>query len=319
MQVQDYLRSGKSLEDLTTEYGIKTNICEALGVVSLNYNQINSDMSLKIPQECRGLILEIGSWDIVSRSFNKFFNLDEPQGIIVRNGFNWENSKALVKMDGSLIEMYFYKDQWNISTRGVANADISVGGYDTTFRELVLLTMDEMGFSFDELNPEIWYSFELTTPLNKIVVQYDDYKLTWLAAWHRATNVEIDIDFLPDITAPKVKTFPMTDLESLIKEINTLPPSEFEGVVLIDCNFNRLKIKSLDYIIAFHVVCSVESSPRNKLEVILSDKFDDICGILPEILRNELIEDQNNCRELVSIAQKVYSENKHIEYHKEFA
>ena len=58
-QTQQYLRSGKTLEDLSNEYGIKSHISGPL--VMLNYSMLTSDLSQVIPRECRALLLVPGS------------------------------------------------------------------------------------------------------------------------------------------------------------------------------------------------------------------------------------------------------------------
>ncbi len=68
LQVQRFLRGGGTLADLAATYGIRAKTDAALGVVMLNYNQIASPMAETICQECRALLLETGSWNVVSRS-----------------------------------------------------------------------------------------------------------------------------------------------------------------------------------------------------------------------------------------------------------
>lgn len=315
---QDYLRHS-SLEDLSNNYGIKCNVCDALGVVSLNYSMIDSDMSQQICQECRGLILEIDTWEVVSRSFTKFFNIGEPLAAQTMQNFDWSTAQAYEKLDGSLISMYYYKDQWNAATRGVADANTEVYGYGVTFAEVIQTAMIDMGFKFSELNPDIWYSFELTSPLNRQVVEYQEYDLTLLAAWSRITGNEIPLSCLPEITAPKAKMFPMTDLATLTEEVNKLDPFKQEGVVLVDGNFNRLKLKSMKYIEIFHAMQGIQNSFKNRVEAILSENFDDILSVLPEYLQNELLALQATWKEMVETIKEKYEEYKHIENPREFA
>lgn len=75
MEVQKYLRSGKTLKDLKSELGIIFSEYENL--VILNYSQIDSPKFHPITMECRGLILEKDTWDIVSFPFRRFFNENE--------------------------------------------------------------------------------------------------------------------------------------------------------------------------------------------------------------------------------------------------
>jgi len=72
--VQEFLLT-KNLEDLKNELGIEYNQSDDL--VILNYSQIDSPKRHPIVMECRGLVLEIGTWRIIARSFNRFFNWSE--------------------------------------------------------------------------------------------------------------------------------------------------------------------------------------------------------------------------------------------------
>ena len=62
LNVQNYLRSGKTLDDLTDELGIKSTPHENLPLVILNYSQIDSPKTDAIVRECRGLILDKRDW-----------------------------------------------------------------------------------------------------------------------------------------------------------------------------------------------------------------------------------------------------------------
>lgn len=77
LEVQKYLRSGKTLEQLTSELGIKVTHHSSDPLVILNYCQIDSPKFHPITLECRGLVLEKQSWNIVARSFKRFFNFGE--------------------------------------------------------------------------------------------------------------------------------------------------------------------------------------------------------------------------------------------------
>lgn len=320
LKVQEYLKSGKSLEDLTTEYQIGASVCDALGVVSLNYSQIASDLSQTVCQECRGLILELGTWDVVCRSFDKFFNLEEFLNESVRNVFDWSTAKVLDKVDGTLVMMYYYKDKWNYATRKMADANGPVGSYDTTFDALIASTIKEMNFWPDlELIPEVFYSFELTTPLNRIVVPYDGYKLTWLAAWDKDTLQELNIWDLPQLSVPRVKQLPLTNLDEIMEMVGSLSPTEGEGVVVVDGSYRRMKIKSPEYLRAFRAVTTAEASPRNRISILQSEQYDDIYGLLPQALRNDMDILKAKFEALAKDTAATYAELKDIELQKDFA
>lgn len=318
LAIQKYLRSGKSLDEMEKELYIKWSACDEIPVVALNYNQIYADMSLPEVQECRGLYLEIDTWNVVCRAFDKFFNAHEGQGVLSLERFDWNSAIVMDKVDGSMVNCYNYKDEWYVGTRSSANASGSCSNYGMSFKDLILATMNEMGFSFDELDPLKYYIFELTTPLNKVVVPYEDYKLTLIGCRDAVTMREIPIWELPDITAPKVKRFNLNTMDEILSFVNTLNPTDAEGIVLMDKYFTRIKIKSEQYC-AIHRAISYTETPRQKIGLLLCDDYDDIYGMLPKNIQEDLDVLKDSLNKLMAWTMEYYNSIKHYETQKDFA
>jgi hypothetical protein len=264
--------------------------------------------------------LELGTWDVVCRSFNKFFNLEEFLNEPIRDAFDWSTAKVLDKIDGTLVMMYYYKGKWNYATRKMADANGPVGSYDTTFDALIASTIKEMGFSpVEELSPDMFYSFELTTPLNRIVVPYEGYNLTWIAAWDKNSLDEVSLWNLPELSIPKVRQLPLTNLDEIMAMIGTLSPTEGEGVVVVDGAFRRMKIKSPEYLKAFRAVCTAEASPRNRIAILQSEQYDDIYSLLPQALRSDMDVLKAKFEALAKDVASTYAQLKDIETQKDFA
>jgi len=66
--------------------------------ILLKYNQLSAPSLMAKPevQECRGLILENGTWDVLSMSFKKFFNSEEGNA----HKIDWNTAHVLEKLDG---------------------------------------------------------------------------------------------------------------------------------------------------------------------------------------------------------------------------
>lgn len=69
-------------------------------LVMFKYSQVDSDMSIKLVQECRGLILDEDTKEIVSYPFNKFFNFGEPNAAKI----DWASARIGQKIDGCVRE-----------------------------------------------------------------------------------------------------------------------------------------------------------------------------------------------------------------------
>ena len=108
-------------------------------LVQLSYSQRGSNLSNGVVQECRGLILEKGSWKVVAMPFLKFFNADEPAAVAVRNAFDWRSARVYEKLDGSITTLYHYAGQWHVASMRLPDAAGEVSGPDGgTFASLRL-------------------------------------------------------------------------------------------------------------------------------------------------------------------------------------
>ena len=124
MQVQSFLREAKDpIKDLVDQYAIKVNDYPEYGVIMLNYNSFDSPKTHPITIECRSLILDRITFDVISRKFDRFFNFGEFEEYY--HDFNFDNYHIMSKEDGSLIGFYYnpHINQFSISTKSLANAE----------------------------------------------------------------------------------------------------------------------------------------------------------------------------------------------------
>ena len=326
LQTQKFLRDGHSLEELKTLYAINYRINEELGVVCLNYNQINSDMSEQIVKECRQLILELDTWDVASISFLKFHNVAEQKS----PEFDWSSFKTYEKLDGSIVTFWYNKIYgWEIATRSVPDANTNMDDTDMTFQDLVILTLKDMGLTFDQvtscMEPGYSYVCELMTPENQVVVHHQDRKLVLLAVrsihepFFKECDLEIWKGWNPDFPLPIVTLYPGFSREAVLAAVQERNPIEHEGYVLVDKNFNRVKVKSDAYCLMSYQRDGLGKSNRARLELIFSDKVDDVIGLLPKYVQDKILSLQTALNTLVQSINKTYAEIQHIESQKDFA
>jgi hypothetical protein len=135
---------------------------------------------------------------VVCLPYYKFFNYGE---IYASDDLDWSSIVVTEKLDGSLATLYWYKDEWHVSSSGVPDASgsyvfcLKLDGF-FLFRELLclvfpwslyqpLFSIGNTSKKFSEVFWDIWnelglrlpedatkcYIFELLTPLNVIVVR----------------------------------------------------------------------------------------------------------------------------------------------------
>ena len=106
--IKEYIESGKTFDNLKEEFGISVNVFDDL--ICLTYSQIDSPKTENIVRQCRGIILDKNTLDIVHYPFFRFYNFEEV--FEERSKINWDKAYALEKVDGSLCGCFYYKDNF---------------------------------------------------------------------------------------------------------------------------------------------------------------------------------------------------------------
>ena len=317
--VQEYLKD-HTFGDLAREHGVYASFSKSGHKWSLNYDQIEAKESDPLAQECRGLVLACkdghsltsqaievngklsydaicpGDTYILAFPMKRFFNHGQGSAANV----NWSDPglTILEKLDGTLCIMYWdpFAIKWCVATRSVPEADLLMDNGLFTFRGLFEKALkDTTGMDFQDFTKEFsqnyTYCFELTTPYNRIVVNYPDNRITLLAIRSLITLQEVEIHKfahghnLPEV--PMAQAYKYSSIDELVSWISSLNPMEHEGVVVRDSNFNRIKVKNAAYVAYNKVRDALATSPRNRVELVLAEKDDDVIPMLPEeIVKN---------------------------------
>lgn len=245
---------------------------------SLNYCQIKSPRFNPIADICRGLIVD-KDLNIISRSFNRFYNYGEIKNLSFSSVF-----KVVEKIDGSLIKIYWWNNQWNISTRSNPFGDNFVGDYPFTYTELVnsILGVSLTNLSLDK---DYTHIFELVSPYNKIVTDYGkNPKLFYLISRNNQNgdyfNFSTDIkNNFPYICYPQIYNF--KSINEVLEKSKNL--SNFkEGFVIYSKDLNPiLKIKSPNYIIA-HKLRGNKLTFKNAIKLFLENEHTEYLSYFPE-------------------------------------
>ncbi len=279
-------------EDLTAKYGIAVRRHPRYNnLVLFKYSQIESPMGEPIVQECRGIILdESNGWAVVSFPYKKFFNHGEGHA----KPIDWASARVFEKVDGSLMTLYWYDGHWQVASSGSPDAGGEVYGTNISFNDLFWKVWNELGYELPDthLDTKFCYMFELCTPYNKIVVQHTKNRLVFhgyrmLADFPGADPSLKMVDFeegLPEELAHMgwevVKSYPLGTIEDVLKTLESIPPTEGEGYVVCDANFNRIKIKTPQYVALHHMRDGMGS--RRMLELVRSNESEEFLTYFPE-------------------------------------
>jgi hypothetical protein len=193
--------------------------------------------------KCRGLILKKDG-NILNYPFDRFFNDFENTE---KAKIDWNTALAQQKIDGSLINVFWTGTQWEITTRGSFypndNTTESSINYAEEFKRLFK--------SFNLLDKDKCYMFELISKNNRIITKYDWEFIALIGARNILTLKELSQKWLDDfsilIGAYRPKQFPVQNIEECKKLFEGMREDE-EGLVIVDDHFNRIKLKQESYL-----------------------------------------------------------------------
>ena len=325
LKIQEYLLTlGNDLSILERDYAIEHRIKNEK--ISLNYNQISSPMDQEICQECRGIILREVTFDVVAYPFKKFFNREQSSAVDI----DIKNAIAYEKHDGSMVQLYWddVLNLWFFATRSMPEADGQCP-MGMTYANLAYEALIRMGIYpphlFEKLNKKYTYIFELTCPHNTVVVSYKQYAMTLLAVRDLDSLKELPIeDIAKELNLPIPQKFNFNnynDYNDLFAFLNSWNKEkvEHEGVVLVDKDFNRVKIKTACYIAAHGLISSLAASDRNIMRLILEDKADDLSFIKDNLITERVELFKNKLSDLLKLIHIQYLSHKDIQSDKDFA
>jgi RNA ligase len=312
-ELQTYLRM-HGLEKLSETFAIKASRHkETPNLVCLKYHQIDSPMGELVAQQARGLVLdEANDWAIVSCSYSKFFNYGEGHAATI----DWQTAKVYDKLDGSLMVLYPYQGKWHVQSSGTADASGKIGAKDMSFRELFWQTWQDLDYALPPVTPYS-LSFEILSPLNRIVVPQNETRLIL----HGVRNLETLQEENPIVWAERynweaIRTYTFHSWEDLLQASELLEPHVGEGYIVCDATFNRIKVKSPQYVALHQLKDSL--SPKRVLEVVLANEGDEVLVYFPE-LREPFMQIRERVDALLQKVEKAYEANKDAPDQKSFA
>jgi hypothetical protein len=309
LQIQKYIRE-HGFDEAVRIFQLKTREYE--NKILVKYDQLVSPtlMANIEVQECRGLILEKGTWKVMSLAFTKFFNSEEGNAAKI----DWDTAHVLEKLDGTMIQVYWdwHANKWFAATTGTAEGEGEVNNKNgTTFNDLFWNTVNNK-YTFNEclLNKDFVYVFELTTPYNIVVKPHGESSATLLTVRNRETLVELSGKALEmaavSLDIPLVKSFDINakNVGHLLKTFEGMPWSE-EGYVVRDGNDNRVKVKNPAYVAVHHL--KGKTAEHNIIIIVKSNEIEEFASTFPE-RKDELLKLKENYDKLTVKLNDVWVE-----------
>ena len=206
-------------------------------IVLLRYSNRTPQSQFK--QICRGIIFDKtdNRWTPIAYPFNNFVTVEEdkidPSNIL----------HIFDKIDGSFACLYYHNGVWSVSSSKHPHGDALLGirkQHNIVFDQL-FWSIFNAKYKLHDLNKRYCYMFEMISPDNPIVIQYDTNNLILTGARNMDTFEELDI------VDHEFRNFERPIIYNDF-QIDKLDPNICEGYVIVLKDFSRIKIKTAEYI-----------------------------------------------------------------------
>ena len=182
----DYVRQN-SLSSLSSAFGspilVKPHPTLS-NLVLLKYKQSSGrHFKHQVMREVRGLILDQKQdWKPVAYPYEKFFNYHEsfaPK----EDEIDWKSVRVTEKADGTLMCLFYYGNEWKVSTTGQPDAGQSQNNNQTFYAMFWKVWKQlDLPIPSDE-DRSLCFMFELMTNNNRIIVRMEEAghgEILWL-------------------------------------------------------------------------------------------------------------------------------------------
>lgn len=246
--------------------------------IIFNYN-ITADFHKPLVQEARGIIINLREMKVVCWPFRKFGNFGEDYV----DNIDWKSARVQDKIDGSIIKVWWDNKVWHTSTNSTIDAKKAPVNTEINFYDVFNRAKIECGLGFNRLNRNYTYMFELISPYNRVVVDYNKIDLYHIGTRDNRTGLELN----EDIGIKKPAEYPLHSLEDCIDAAAKLNPHgetiRKEGFVVVDKYWNRIKIKSPEYVAIHRLIPNGMISDYQLFEMIRNGVIDDVVSYVPSL------------------------------------
>lgn len=280
-------RSKDAAEEMAKRFGLRISRHQKLRqLYQFTYSSQNSQLDHPLVQECRGIVVEhsASSWKVVALPFTKFFNMGDTRSA----DFNWNDFITSEKLDGMMVMLYFYADEWHVATQSVPDGSNTVSGGGETVRDVFFSIMKQRGYSLpcQREDDATVFMFELLSPRTQVVVVQEEEDLVLIGARDMQSLEELDVVSVAAKNgwkaAPRFAYQSRSEVEAASRKLNG---SMCEGFVLCDSNYNRLKVKAPSYVSLFHLLGKDPANlkPADFVSIVLQSEQDEVSIYFPSL------------------------------------
>jgi RNA ligase len=238
----------------------------------------NDPVGSAVRRECRGLIFNTETGNLISHPYHKFFNAGEKEETQLNKINLYEPHIVLEKLDGSMIRPIPTPEGFRLATKAgitdvAMNAEVFVADkphYARFIRKCLLINVNPI--------------FEWCSRKNRVVIDYPEDNLILTAMRYNDTGFYLDYEVMKNYAdawnIPVVKAvdgLAVQNIELFVKQVREWESEE--GVVVRFDTGHMVKIKCDDYVLRHKSKDSI-SQEKNVLQTILEGSVDDLVPLL---------------------------------------
>lgn len=274
-----------------------------------------------IYRECRSVVIDLESEELVLTPFRKFFNLNEVEenklDNILEEIKNARRVEVTDKLDGSMQSARFYKGEIFMA------GSMAIDKRDSWRLEDGYSKLTENHKRMIKDTPEFTFIFEYISIKDAHVVNYHKNLegLYLIGIRNTETGYQLPYEMVKIIS--KHYKVPMADIENytldeILELSKTMKSDKKEGWVL-NIDGHMIKIKCDDYV-KLHRVLDKFSSINVIIENVAEDRLDDLLSKIPDLYKerimriaNKIIDYKNKTnKEIEEFYNKAPKENKKV-------
>jgi RNA ligase len=258
------------------------------------------NLHARLRRECRGIIFDTATGDIIRRPFHKFFNVNE-RDETQDHRIDLSRSHAILeKLDGSMIAPFIVNDEMIWGTKmGATDVARPVEAFVEAHPEYRIFAKFMISRGYTPI-------FEWCSRKQRIVLDYQEDQLILTAIRSLYDGRYVSRDLMQaraeDYRIPVVRAFNMhedMDMKAFVEYVRDL--EDLEGFIVRFNDGHMLKLKCHWYL-QIHKAKEAILQDRNIVELILEEHLDDVKAHLPAEDRDRLTQFENDINKAINIS-----------------
>ena len=284
----DYARR---LKGLMAQKPYLTNVNWKNELIVLNSNRKSADFkNYPALLQSNGIILRIpdvytDAPTVVAYSFNTIQDYNESMNEEFNT--NWNDYIVEPITDGAIIRVWWYQDQWNVSTIKCIDAHDANWSNNRSFYDLFNEASRISELDYTRLNKNYCYTFVLRHPVNHMIIEYDAPSLVHLCTVDMQcpnfnyVNDDVGIPQVPSVEFETFETFQETLKTPIEPQVLTIE-SNLGYILTHKTTKNKFKFETPSYTRARELKGNVPNIKYRIIDLIKEGSVEEFLSYFPQ-------------------------------------